>query len=143
MESGTERRGLLGLFAFAFGALCGGAGLASVFDPLRKRDAVWIPLAPLESLTPGQATRVRFTVAAGWEQTERSVYLLRSDESVLALDARCTHLGCNVRYREGEFRCPCHNGVFDKSGEPVSGPVPKPLVHMETRIREGIVEGKA
>lgn len=143
MESGTERRGLLRLFAFVFGALCGGAGLGSLLDPLRKREECWVPLAPLDKLVPGEATRVRYTVAAGWEQTERSVYLLRTGEDVLAIDARCTHLGCNVRYREGEFRCPCHRGVFDGKGQPVSGPVSIPLERMETRIHKGMVEGKA
>jgi Rieske Fe-S protein len=61
---------------------------------------------------------------------------------VRAIDARCTHLGCNVRFREGEFRCPCHNGVFDAEGNPVSGPVTDPLERMPTRIRNGVVEGE-
>ena len=143
MESGTERRGLLRLFAFVFGGLCGGAGFASVFDPLRKRDERWIPLAPVDKIAPGQATRVRYTVTAGWEQTERSVYLVRSGDDVLALDARCTHLGCNVRYRDGEFHCPCHQGAFDGEGQPISGPVSKPLERMETRVQGGMIEGKA
>jgi len=144
MESGTERRGLLRLFAIVFGGLCGGVGLASVFDPLRRGDARWIPLVALDTLEPGKATRVRYTVTAGWEQTERSVYLIRGaeDDDVLAIDARCTHLGCTVRFREGEFRCPCHRGVFDAEGKPVSGPVNTPLERIETRVSGGVIEGK-
>jgi len=142
MESGTERRGLLRLFAVMFGAVCGGAGLGSILDPLRKSEKRWIPLAALDSLKSDSATRVRYAVTAGWEQTERSVYLLKDGDGVRAIDGRCTHLGCNVRYREGEFRCPCHKGVFDGEGQPVSGPVDTPLERMETRIRNGVVEGK-
>jgi len=151
MESGSERRGLLRLFAFVFGGLCGGAGLATVLDPLRGGEKRWIPLAALDTLKTDRATRIRYTVTAGWEQTERSVYLTKDRDGdgsgVRAIDARCTHLGCNVRFRraqsgQGEFRCPCHNGVFDAEGQPVSGPVTIPLERMETRIRNGVVEGK-
>jgi len=134
-----ERRGVLRLFAFLFGALCGGTGLATLFDPVRRRGGGWQAVAKLADLGPG-ATRVRLKVRAGWETAERPVYLLRSGEEVVAFDGRCTHLGCTVRFQEGEFRCPCHRGVFDGGGAPVSGPVREPLGTLEARVREGVVE---
>ncbi|MHC4954271.1 MAG: QcrA and Rieske domain-containing protein [Planctomycetota bacterium] len=142
-EFGTRRRGVLRLFAFVFGGICGGVGLGTLLDPLRKRGRRWLPLARFDQLVDGQATRVRFAVRAGWEQTERSVYLIRKGEEVVAFDARCTHLGCTVRFLEGEFRCPCHKGVFDADGRPLSGPVQTPLHEMDVRIRDGVVEGSA
>jgi len=41
----------------------------------------------------------------------------------------CTHLGCIPKYDASikSFVCPCHNGVFDIHGNPISGPVTKPL----------------
>ncbi len=41
--------------------------------------------------------------------------------------SRCPHLGCQVHYAAGDDRylCPCHQGVFDKNGKPVSGPPAK------------------
>lgn len=46
-----------------------------------------------------------------------------SDEFV-ALSSICPHLGCRVHWepQNNRFFCPCHNGVFDPEGQPVSGP---------------------
>lgn len=134
-----ERRGVLRLFALLFGALCGGSGLATLFDPARRRGGGWQAVARLEDLPPG-ATRVRLKVKAGWETAERPLYLLRDGDEVVAIDARCTHLGCTVRHKEGEFRCPCHGGVFDREGAPLSGPVREPLRTLEARVVKGAVE---
>lgn len=45
-------------------------------------------------------------------------------ENFLALSSICPHLGCRVHWepQNDRFFCPCHNGVFDRSGAPVSGP---------------------
>jgi len=138
------RRGLLRLFAFVFGGACGGAGLGTLLDPLRKREGSWRPLVSLADIEPASALRIPYPVKAGWEATERPVYLVRGDgDEVTAFDARCTHLGCTVRYRDGKFLCPCHRGVFDGAGAPLSGPVDKPLARVEVRVRNGVVEGRA
>jgi ubiquinol-cytochrome c reductase iron-sulfur subunit len=41
----------------------------------------------------------------------------------------CTHLGCIPKYEASlqRFVCPCHNGIFSLHGNPISGPVTKPL----------------
>ena len=156
------RRGVLRLFTFAFGGLfgglCGGSGLVSLFS--KRSDAGWQAVGKLAELPDGVASRVRFTVKAGWESTERPVYLMRHGEDLIAFDGRCTHLGCTVRFRPatsedrppgdrssadrdtgtGEFQCPCHGGVFDADGNPQSGPVSEPLRRLETRVVDGTVE---
>ena len=50
-------------------------------------------------------------------------------QKLRALDARCTHEGCTVRYVPGEslIWCACHNGKFDLDGRVLSGPPPRPL----------------
>jgi Rieske Fe-S protein len=35
-----------------------------------------------------------------------------------------------------EFFCPCHNGVFDKDGNVVSGPPPRPLDRFEVKVED-------
>lgn len=57
------------------------------------------------------------------------VIIIRTAESVRAFSLICTHLGCTVKWQEGEkkFYCPCHEGYFDQFGEVVAGPPPVPL----------------
>ena len=133
-----ERRGVLRLFTLLFGALCGGSGLVSLIP--RRAGGGWQPVAPETDVPATGAKRSRVAVRAGWETTERPIYLMREGDAVVAIDARCTHLGCTVRWKEDEFRCPCHAGVFDGDGKPVSGPVSEPLRRLETRVRNGQVE---
>ncbi|MEA2029593.1 MAG: Rieske 2Fe-2S domain-containing protein [Campylobacterota bacterium] len=42
----------------------------------------------------------------------------------------CTHLGCIPAYfpAEAKFKCACHGGEFDASGNHTFGPPPKPLI---------------
>ncbi len=52
------------------------------------------------------------------------------DNSWVALDAVCTHLGCTVQYQPGRdvIHCNCHGGEYDaKTGKNISGPPPRPL----------------
>jgi len=72
----------------------------------------------------------------------RKVLLLRKSRvELLAIGTICSHLGCTVFYRPEKkiFECPCHQGVFDGEGNPVSGPPQRPLTHYPTYIKEGKV----
>src|SRR5688572_29191311 len=67
---------------------------------------------------------------------------------ILALEAKCTHLGCTLPWREtfrftdpstghprdGWFRCPCHGATFDHAGERVFGPAPRALDRFEVEF---------
>ncbi len=54
-----------------------------------------------------------------------------------AFDAVCAHLQCTVQYREdlSQIWCACHNGLFNYSGEVISGPPPGPLEVYQVGIR--------
>jgi len=56
-------------------------------------------------------------------------------------DASCTHLGCLVAWDGGRhrFHCPCHGAVFNDHGEPVSGPVSRPLKVIEASVEDGFL----
>lgn len=61
---------------------------------------------------------------------KKVVWLVRDEQGYYALDRRCTHLGCSVRWQEEQrqFICPCHNSRYDLRGNIISGPAPSRLV---------------
>lgn len=61
------------------------------------------------------------------------------DGGVLALWQRCTHLGCTVPWREdtGVFHCPCHSSIFNRAGEVLGGPAPRPLDLFPVSVKDG------
>jgi cytochrome b6-f complex iron-sulfur subunit len=52
------------------------------------------------------------------------ILVKRGDDGFNAYSSTCPHLGCKVHWLDDkqQFFCPCHNGVFDSDGNPVSGP---------------------
>lgn len=88
-----------------------------VGDRLRPAD-----VDSVEDLAPGSAAVLR----SGHRRT--AVY--RDPEGDLhAVSARCTHLGCLVRFNAAEtsWDCPCHGSRFDVDGGVLEGPAVRPL----------------
>jgi Rieske Fe-S protein len=109
----------------------------------KKKEAEWLALGPVSKVEIGQPTLFKFTVQVktGWiiDEHEVSVYVYTQDgRDYAALSNICTHLGCRVRWinDKEEFFCPCHNGVFDKQGNVVSGPPPRPLDRYEIKVED-------
>ncbi len=59
----------------------------------------------------------------------RRVWIVHYQEGFQAIQAICTHLGCQPNWIEAEgiFRCPCHGSTFDRYGANIGGPAPYPL----------------
>lgn len=68
-------------------------------------------------------------------------YITRTEDGLLALWQRCTHLGCAVPWveEEGQFHCPCHGSLFNPVGEVIGGPAPRPLDIFPITIKSGEV----
>lgn len=69
-------------------------------------------------------------------------------DGLLAVWAKCTHLGCTLQWRpnfefngdKGWYRCACHSSTYTKAGVRVYGPAPRSLDTFEVRInRDGNV----
>ena len=80
-----------------------------------------------------------YVAAIRGAQKGRKVLLMRrKNNELMAISTECTHLGCSVYYRPGKriFDCPCHQGVFDFEGNPISGPPTRPLERYPVEVRE-------
>ena len=134
--------GIGGLIGIGFGA----PAIAYIAGPALKNQQVqaWMRLGPTSKVELGTPTLFSFTIQTqtGWivNSEEISVYVLSTDgRSFIAMSNICTHLGCHIRWiaEQNHFFCPCHNGVFDKSGNVVSGPPPRPLTRYDVKVENG------
>lgn len=124
------RRRFLSQAVMGFGLLFGIGTLALRFaqflvpSPKPKRyDAVLI----------GSEARVPLGEAVPMDLGGQKIMVLRTNEEVVAFSRRCTDLGCLVSWSKEreQFVCPCHQGVFDKTGRNIAGPPPRPLDRFE------------
>ena len=128
-----------GLIGLGFGV----PAIAYVMAPAlaKNQSQNWIQLGAISKVETGKPTlfKVTITKQTGWivNQEELSIYVLTEDgRNFAAMSNVCTHLGCRIRWiaDQGQFFCPCHNGVYDKQGNVLSGPPPRPLDRYQTKV---------
>ena len=142
-----SRRTFLSAAIWAIGGLISAAlgipAIAYIIGPALKRSTSqeWILLGSTVKVELGTPTlfKAKIERKTGWivNEEEISAYALTDNgRDFVALSNICTHLGCRVRWvaDQSKFFCPCHNGVYDKNGNVVSGPPPRPLDHYEVKI---------
>lgn len=63
-------------------------------------------------------------------------YISRLPEGIMALWWKCPHLGCTVPWEpsQNQFVCPCHASTYDRTGQNIAGPAPRPMDYMEVEI---------
>jgi Rieske Fe-S protein len=114
----------------------------------------WQPIGYPDDFNDSQYSTKVVTIVQGIGDAGESIAYVRKRNPAIdknpsskynqyvALSSRCMHLGCPVRYIAAaeRFVCPCHGGVYDYTGEPVSGPPVRPLDRFYTRVHNGLVE---
>ncbi|HQV27609.1 MAG TPA: Rieske (2Fe-2S) protein [Thermoflexales bacterium] len=122
----------------------GSGGRFLVGNSLEPRTANWVQIGKIAELKVGAVNRVNYAMKAtdAWREVEQkgALYAYTADgASYTVLDGSCTHLGCIVQWAasENRFRCPCHAAEFTREGEVMSGPPPKALGRLETKIQDG------
>ena len=127
-----------GAIAATLAFVLGGAIASPAFG---TRKFSWWPAASLDDLPDNEPTpiTIRVTREDGYSQVvdRQVVFLVKTgDSQVTALSSTCTHLGCRVSWNADDqtLRCPCHGGVFDKTGAVKAGPPPAPLDKLQTRV---------
>jgi len=147
-SAGLSRRGIfVDLISGALGVALTIPLVGYLLAPLRRKreSELWVKIGAANQLRGERRAEVdyAFTRQDAWlsSVTKRRVIVATNpaDESKFTVySSTCTHLGCGVRWDEAkkEFLCPCHGGVFNAEGEPVSGPVFKPLDRLQARVAE-------
>ena len=148
-EQQVSRRGFLAIATSAIGGLIGAAlaipAIAYIVGPALQRteQGEWVRLGLTSNIELGTPTLFKTVIQrqSGWivNENELSAYVLTENgREFIAMSNICTHLGCRVRWIEDQqqFFCPCHNAVFYKDGEVVSGPPPRPLDRYEVKVED-------
>ncbi len=102
----------------------------------------WVDAGPVSDFTStGEPVRKLINIEHldGWQQTvsQQAVYVMRdAGGSFVALSSVCPHLGCSVAWQPNRkiFVCPCHGGCFAPNGSRISGPPPRGMSALATRI---------
>jgi menaquinol-cytochrome c reductase iron-sulfur subunit len=133
-----ERRTFLGRLVQFFAAMIAALFALPVFRFVQASfastgDTSSYPIGDVVDLQE-EITRVAFTrlVRDGWmvSTVEEYVWVRKKpDGSILVFEPHCTHLGCAYDWnsKSQQFQCPCHGGKFDKEGNRIAGPPPRPL----------------
>ena len=135
-----------GVVGGIIGAVFGIPAIGYLIAPALREDKAGapVPIGVLEDIPVGKFHPFSFTITKinGWERSSQSygVYVLREEGiEVIVFSDVCTHLSCRVNWdpeQEGYF-CPCHAALFDKHGNVLSGPPPRPLDRFETKMDGG------
>lgn len=69
--------------------------------------------------------------------TKPALVVRTPDGDFRAFSAVCTHLECTVQYKTdtSQIWCACHNGLYDLTGNVISGPPPRPLERFTVHLR--------
>ncbi len=126
MADAADRRRFLALGAAALAAAAGlGTYVSAAF------------LRPIGAKRSGTAVVVGFPEDFGPDSVlvlaDAQLVVGRTAEGFFAFSTVCPHLGCVLRWLDGEgrFHCPCHGSQFERDGRVLNGPARKDLVPLQ------------
>jgi menaquinol-cytochrome c reductase iron-sulfur subunit len=148
MQRRTLFKWIVGILGVGMSGIIAVPAVICALSPAtRRRAEAWRAIGPVQKFPLGQV--VQATVSSPPEEhpvqvvAAQAVYVWhRSAREFVVFSRTCTDLGCAVTYDPGSefYYCPCHGGIFNKSGERVAGPPEKPLYRYATRVRDGALE---
>ena len=136
VASGSALAGLLGAYGtFAY-------MLGEFVYPAEGNAKGWLFVCTVDHLAEGEA--LDFTSPTGAKVVVARQGAGTAEVDFLALSSVCPHLGCRVHWesQNDRFFCPCHNGAFDREGNPVSGPpqaAKQSLVRFPLKVENGLL----
>jgi len=127
-----RRMGVFGALILAMGAFL--RQLLVFFSPsMKKTPTHKFLVAKVDEVPLGQAKEI--TIQG------KPVFVVHLESGFKVFSGVCTHLGCIVKWEPNNdrFYCPCHKGVFNREGDVMEGPPPRPLDEFVVELDENLV----
>jgi menaquinol-cytochrome c reductase iron-sulfur subunit len=153
-DESLSRRSFLGVL-LGFGTVVMGAALAVplirfALHPLltKTTEIGWSDVGKMDefaSLSAPMKKLITVEQRDGWRKivSEKAIYILPMKDGVLrVLSPVCPHLGCSIPWIEAkqQFICPCHTAVFALDGARISGPAPRSMDDLESKVDNGMLK---
>jgi menaquinol-cytochrome c reductase iron-sulfur subunit len=153
-DESLSRRSFLGVL-LGFGTVVVGAALSVplirfALHPLltTTTEIGWSDVGKMDefaSLSAPMKKLITVEQRDGWRRivSEKAIYILPMKDGVLrVLSPICPHLGCSIPWIEAkqQFICPCHTAVFALDGGRISGPAPRAMDDLESKIDNGMLK---
>ena len=124
--------GIVGAIVVAIGAFVTNV-LAFLFPHKREKTYHKYLVAKIGEIPVGKAKEISLS--------NKPVFVVHLEEGYRVFSGVCPHLGCMVRWEEQKdrFYCPCHAGIFDKTGNVIAGPPPRALDEYQVEIDNNLV----
>jgi menaquinol-cytochrome c reductase iron-sulfur subunit len=150
----VSRRSFLGAL-LGFGTVVMGAALSVplirfALHPLltKTTEIGWSNVGKLDefaSLAAPAKRLIKVEQRDAWREiiSEKAIYVLPpKGGTVRILSPICPHLGCSIPWNEAkqEFICPCHVAVFAMDGAKISGPAPRSMDDLESKVEDGMLK---
>ena len=150
----VTRRSFLGVL-LGFGTVVMGAALSVplirfALHPLltKTTEIGWSEVGKIDefiALTAPAKRLIKVEQRDAWRKiiSEKAVYVVPPKDGIVrVLSPICPHLGCLVPWNETkhEFICPCHVAVFAMDGTKISGPSPRSMDDLDSKVEDGVLK---
>jgi Rieske Fe-S protein len=145
----VSRRGFVGWavgLGAGFVALVAGVPALAMFAGTSAQASAgpFIKVTSVDSIPIGEPTPLTFveedTDAYVHQILPHSIWAVKNSASdIVVFSPVCPHLGCQVLWNreKKQYDCPCHNSIFAPDGKLVSGPAPRALDTLPTKVTKG------
>ena len=113
-----------------------GCATATVYQGSLNRNTLEFPLSDFnENIGDNYGLLV-----TAFDLSDAIILIKDTEGEFLALSARCTHQGCQVKVKRQSFNCSCHGSAYDGYGNVIRGPAQKRLRSFPVKILDGMIK---
>jgi len=108
-------------------------------------EEVWTDLGPSDSFSTDRPSEriITLDIRDGWQSKKinQAVFVLPGKNEPEVYSSICPHLNCPISYERSDnrFQCPCHNSFFDENGDSLSGPSPRKMDRLPSKVVDGVL----